>query len=187
MAENTPQSTGKGRVDSRTLSRLFGLTTRRIQQLASDGVIPAIREKGGVNSYELLPAIRGYIDYLHQHIPEETPAQQMIREAEQRAREADADLKQTKAAIAGIELDELQRSMIPSDTVRDMTDDLILTITEELEKLPERMAKKLNREQDPMEVDHLIRKEVRDVLLSLSQYQYREADAEKRRKRHAGE
>jgi phage terminase Nu1 subunit (DNA packaging protein) len=42
------------------ISKLLDLTPRRVQQLASEGVIPRA-EKG---RYELVPAVRGYIRYL---------------------------------------------------------------------------------------------------------------------------
>lgn len=50
-----------GVVSVDVLAKLLGLTTRRIQQLAADGVIP----KGGVRGeYVLAGSVRGYINYL---------------------------------------------------------------------------------------------------------------------------
>ena len=45
-----------------TIAKLFGLTERRVQQLAQEGIIP----KPEKNQYELVGSVRSYIDYLQQ-------------------------------------------------------------------------------------------------------------------------
>lgn len=49
-----------GTVGVDVLARLFSLTSRRIQQLAKDGIIP----KGGRGRYPFAASIRGYIQFL---------------------------------------------------------------------------------------------------------------------------
>jgi len=96
MAINTQQPS-RNLVDSQILASLFGLTTRRIQQLASEGVIPSVKEKGGVNKYDLLAAIRGYVVFLQRRV--ESQMQGGIDDTvnESRKLRADADLKDVKA------------------------------------------------------------------------------------------
>ena len=43
-----------------TIAKLFNLTERRVQQLASDGVIP----KADRGKYDLVACVRGYIGFL---------------------------------------------------------------------------------------------------------------------------
>ena len=45
-----------------TISKLFGISERRVQQLAQDGIIP----KPEKNQYELVGSVRSYINYLQQ-------------------------------------------------------------------------------------------------------------------------
>lgn len=43
-----------------TIAKLFGLTERRVQQLAKDGIIAKLKK----NQYELVGSVRAYINYL---------------------------------------------------------------------------------------------------------------------------
>lgn len=185
MATNTQQPS-RNLVDSQILASLFGLTTRRIQQLASEGVIPSIREKGGVNKYDLLAAIRGYVVFLQRRV--ESQMQGGIDDTvnESRKLRADADLKDVKARIAEMELDELQAKMHDAEDVQKMTEDLILVIREKLEALPKKLARKLTTVSSPVEVSEIIRKEVCEALLELSQYSYSEEAAKRRLCKIAG-
>ena len=47
-------------VGSEIIAQLFGLTARRVNQLAKDGIISTIKDKGS-NKYDLLPTIQQYI------------------------------------------------------------------------------------------------------------------------------
>jgi len=47
-------------VTAETLAKLFELTERRVQQLASDGIIP----RAGRGAYPLMDSVRGYLRYL---------------------------------------------------------------------------------------------------------------------------
>ena len=173
----------KNLVDSHTLSQLFGVTTRRIQQLAAAGVIPSTREKGGVNRYDLLSAVRCYIAYLQEVI--ESRERQRVgspdEENESRKIKADADLKATKAELAAIELADLKNKMHRSEDVEAMTSDLLLHIQETIEELPQAAAKELAALSRPVEVADALRKRTNEMLNTLSKYEYSEASAARRR------
>ena len=44
------------------IAKLFGVTDRRIQQLAKDGIIPAAQKRPYM--FDLLPTVQSYIRYL---------------------------------------------------------------------------------------------------------------------------
>ena len=47
------------------IARLFNVTTRRIQQLTQDGVLPTVKPGGrGRRGYELVPTIQAYVQHL---------------------------------------------------------------------------------------------------------------------------
>lgn len=165
-------TSGKKLVDSRLLANLFGLTPRRIQQLASSGVIPVIREKGGVNRYDLMQAIRGYVTYLQETIDRQRPADLTVREAASRKIKADADLKQAKADFASMERSRIAAGMHRAEDVEAMTDDLIATIRENVEAIPDELAEQLAPMKSPPEISDAIRRNVCEHLLRLSQYTF---------------
>ena len=86
------------------IAKLFGLTTRRIQQLTKEGVIQAVKVKGA-NQYDLLPTIQAYIKYLSDKA---NGREQKNNENTAAKEKAEADLKTAKAEIAQLQLDELK-------------------------------------------------------------------------------
>ena len=57
------QNSEKGYSTKDTICQLFGLSSRRIEQLVSDGIIPRTRTKAGVR-FETVPTIQRYVKYL---------------------------------------------------------------------------------------------------------------------------
>lgn len=46
------------------IARLFNLTTRRIQQLTQDGILPTVKPEKGRRGYELVSTVQAYVQYL---------------------------------------------------------------------------------------------------------------------------
>ncbi len=63
MSEEAPIIGGSKYVTSDVIAQLFGLTVRRVQQLAQDGVIHTT-ETGQGRRYDLVPTIQTYVKYL---------------------------------------------------------------------------------------------------------------------------
>ena len=78
-------------VKADALARLFNLTTRRVQQLANEGIVVKV----GRGVYDLLPSIHGYIRFLQDQI-EGKPTTNVAREVNSerlRSLKIDNDLK----------------------------------------------------------------------------------------------
>ena len=163
---------------TQVIAKIFGVSTRRIEQLKSEGVI---KGQGKPTKYDLLPTIQAYIKYLSDKAygreQKETDT-----ENESRKIKADADLKATKAEIADLELQELKGEMHRSEDVEAMTTDLVFTIRGMLLALPGRLAIDLASVDKPTEVSERIKQEVNAILSELSEYRY-DAGAYKKRVR----
>lgn len=163
---------------TQVMAKIFGVSTRRIEQLKSEGVI---KGQGKPTKYDLLPTIQAYIKYLSDKAygreQKETDT-----ENESRKIKADADLKATKAEIAELELKELKGEMHRSEDVEAMTADLVFNIRGMMLALPGRLAIDLATIDKPAEISERIKQEVHAILLELSNYTY-DADAYKKRVR----
>lgn len=162
----------KSYVEAKQIALLFGLTVRRIQQLTQDGILQT-EKVGRQRRYDLLSSVRRYIDYLQKRVSERgSVGTQEDAENESRKLRADADLKQTKAEIAQLELDELRGKMHRSEDVEALTNDLVFAIRGMLLALPGRLAIDLAAITVPSEISTRIRKEIDAVLIELSNYKY---------------
>lgn len=170
----------KNYVEAKVIATLFGLTVRRIQQLTQDGIIKT-EQAGRQRRYDLLDTVRRYIAYLQDKCNSKGGSKDDT-ENESRKLKADADLKATKAAIAEMELLELQGEMHRSEDVEAMTTDLVFTIRSMMLALPGRLAIDLAAIDKPAEISERIKQEVNTILLELSNYTY-DTDAYKKRVR----
>ena len=87
-----------------TMAKLLMLTPRRLQQLATEGIIPKV-ERG---RYELAPVIQAYIHYLRERAVPGAMNVVSIDEARQRklladARLAEIEVAKAEGAVASIE------------------------------------------------------------------------------------
>lgn len=163
-------STDAKYVDSKTLAALFGVTTRRVQQLAQEGVITATR-KGNSNRYELMPTIQQYIKFLSEKAGNRQSSKGGA-EIEGRRLEAEADLKRNKADISGLQLRELEGKMHRSEDVEAVMTDLVYTIRSMLMALPGRLAVDVVAAESSAEASEIIRAEIYKVLEELAGYKY---------------
>lgn len=161
--------TEKKLVGSGAVASLFGVTTRRVQQLTQEGVIEAQRVKGA-NKYDLMATAQRYIAYL----TEKANGREGQRddELEKRKQEAEATLKESKAGVAKLQLRELEGSMHRSEDVKAVLSDLVYTTRSMLMTLPGRLAVDTSTAKTPAEASEAIRVEVFKVLESLAGYKY---------------
>lgn len=157
-------------VDSKTIALLFGVGVRRVQQLAQEGVISAVK-KGNANKYDLLPTIQRYIKYLTEKANGRKESEKDT-EQESKKLEAEADLKRSKADMAALQLKELEGKMHRSEDVEAVTTDLVYTIRSMLTALPGRLAVDVVGAATPAEASEVIRSEVYKVLEELAGYKY---------------
>lgn len=155
---------------SAIIARLFGVTDRRVQQLAKEGIIPAAQKRPYM--FDLLPTVQAYIKYLSNKAngKEEKGADTVQAEADKLR--AEADLKQSKAKIAEMQLNELEGKMHRSEDVEAMTNDLVYTVRSMIMALPGRLAMDVSQVATAAEASALIRSECNKILNELANYQY---------------
>ena len=91
---------------SAIIAKLFGVTERRVQQLAKEGIIPAANKKP--YQFDLLPTVQAYIKHLSDKAYGKEQKSTNTAQAEADKIRAEADLKQSKAKIAEMQLKELE-------------------------------------------------------------------------------
>lgn len=165
-----PTTSKQNLVDSKIIAQLFGVTTRRVQQLAQEGVISATKQ-GNANKYDLLPTIQRYIKHLGEKANGKE-ASKKDTETEGRRLEAEADLKRSKADMAALQLKELEGKMHRSEDVEAVMTDLVYTIRSMLMALPGRLAVDVVSAKTAAEASEVIRAEVYKVLEELAGYKY---------------
>lgn len=162
--------TKKNLQSSAIIAKLFGVTDRRVQQLAKEGIIPTAQARP--YKFDLLPTVQAYIRYLSDKAngKEHKSADNVQAEADKLR--AEADLKQSKAKIAEMQLKELEGKMHRSEDVEAMTNDLVYTIRSMIMALPGRLAMDVMQVSSAAEASAVIRSECNKVLEELSGYHY---------------
>lgn len=159
-------------VNSTELAAVLGLTARRVQQMAQDGTITAVKR----GQFPLAQSVQRYISFLNKDKAKDVGTEELEREK----LEAEASIKQSKAIIEGLNAKELQGKMHRSEDVANMTEDLIYSIRHVLLALPGRLAVDVAQIDAPAQVSERIQQEVFSAMEELSRYEY---DAEKYKER----
>ncbi len=176
MAENTAKQNLQ---KTDTIAKLFGLSTRRVEQLAKEGVVPVAQTRPYM--FDLLPTIQTYIRYLSDKANGKEKSTQTTK-IESDKLQAEADLKRSKADMAALQLKELEGKMHRSEDVEAMTTDLVYTVRSMIMALPGRLAVDTTHAATPAEAAVIIRAECHRILDELSGYQY-DPEAYRRRVR----
>lgn len=166
MAETNKQNLQSSEI----IAELFGVTERRVQQLAKEGIIPAVQKRP--YKFDLTPTVQTYIKYLSDKANSKEQKCIDTVQAEADKLRAEADLKQSKAKIAEMQLKELEGKMHRSEDVEAMTNDLVYTVRSMIMALPGRLAMDVAQLTNANEASALIRSECYKVLNELSGYKY---------------
>lgn len=153
---------------TQVIAKIFGVSTRRIEQLKAEGVIVG---QGRPTKYDLLPTIQKYIRYLSDRAYGREQ-KEGAAETEKQKQEAEAELKQYKAKITKMQLDELEGTMHRSEDVEAVMNDLVYSIRAQLLALPGRLAVDVSQVKNANEAAVLIRSECYNILEELSRYKY---------------
>ena len=176
MAENQNlQST-------QVIAKIFGVTTRRVEQLKTEGII---KGQGKPTKYDLLPTIQAYIKYLSDKAYGREEKKSKVETEEQKLK-AEANLKTNKARIAELQVKELEGKMHRSEDVEAMTNDLVYTIRSMLLALPGRLAIDVMQAKTANEASAIIRAECYKVLEELSEYKYDQEEYQRRAREREG-
>lgn len=154
ITDNTEASTTE-------LAMILGITARRVQQMAQDGTIVAVKR----GRFNLAESVQRYIAFI-------SSKDKDISQQDKARQDAEVSIKKAKAVIAVMEAQELQGKMHRSEDVESMTEDLIYAIRGMLVALPGRLAVDTAAAETPAEVSEIIRKEVYKIMSELSEYKY---------------
>lgn len=108
------------------IAKLFGVTDRRIQQLAKEGIIPAAQKRPYM--FDLLPTVQSYIRYLSDKANGREAKNADTAQVEMEKLRAEADMKRSKADMTAMQLKELEGKMHRSEDVEAVTNDLVYTV-----------------------------------------------------------
>ena len=164
------EATKKNLQSSAIIAKLFGVTERRVQQLAKEGVIPTAQQRP--YKFDLLPTVQAYIKHLSDKAYGKEQKSTDTVQAEVDKLRAEADLKQSKAKIAEMQLNELEGKMHRSEDVEAMTNDLVYTVRSMVMALPGRLAMDVVQVKSAAEASALIRTECHKILDELAGYKY---------------
>lgn len=151
--------TEKTEVTTKEIALVLGVTSRWVQRLTQDGILPAV-ERG---RYNLSETVKAYADFKTREACDPRDLERL---------DAELNLKKAKAIINVMEAREMQNNMHRSEDVAAMTDDLIYTIRSALKSLPSRLADNVSAVKEPAEAAHIIRMEVYAIMEELSKYKY---------------
>ena len=142
-----------------TIAKLFNLTERRVQQLASQGIIPKA-EKG---KYDLITSTRAYIKYLQERAtgkdiePQDTHIE--------RARLVKAQADKTE-----LEVKTMTGEFIAAIDAEVFWSGLVATFRTRMLVLPSRCAKAILQLKSFNEIEQLLKEHVHEALSELSRY-----------------
>lgn len=165
MADNQNKNYQKADV----IARLFGKTTRRIQQLTQDGILPTEETPSG-RRYDLLPTITRYIKYLEERAEQKKPRNMAELEEEKLA--VEIKYKRAKADKAKLELSELKGMMHRASDIEKLTNELVFAVRSMLLALPGRVAMDLAAINTAPEVSQYMARHVAVLLDELATHEY---------------
>jgi phage terminase Nu1 subunit (DNA packaging protein) len=155
-------------VSKKEIAGLFGVTERRVEQLAQKKIIP----KAGKGLFDPWPAAEAYIRYLHGLINGVISAD--VPELNQRLLQAQAEEREAKARMAELDLSVMQGHLHEAEHVKKIMADMIVACRSRLLALPSKSATAAANMSDPAEIASFLRETVHEALEALSEY-----DAEK--------
>ena len=141
-------------------ARLFGLTERRIQSLAKEGVIP----KSGRGQYPLISTIKGYVKYLQDRsLGQHNAGPQELQHEKVRLTKANADKAELEVAV-------LSGSLIPEETVRTVWGYILNAFRQKVLSIPTKTAPRLLNISDLKVVESALRTACFEALAELAEY-----------------
>lgn len=159
------QITKDTEVNAKELAAVLGVTVRRVQEIAAD---EHIFDRCSRGRYKLCECVQKYMLWKSKS----RPSSEAIADAERARAVAEAELKQAKAGIAQLELDELKGKMHRAEDVQALTNDMIYGICSDLNAFPGRVSMDVAPEMTPAEASAILRKEVNAMMDSWKDYHY---------------
>jgi phage terminase Nu1 subunit (DNA packaging protein) len=176
MAEN------KNLQKSDIIAKLFGVTTRRVEQLKTEGII---KGEGKPTKYDLFPTIQAYIKYLSDKAYAREK-KETVEQLETEKLDAEVTIRRAKAEAAELELKELKGKMHRAEDVEAITTDHVLFVRALLMAMPGKLAVDCAKCKTASEAAARIQQEVNYVLDNLAEYRYDPEEYKKRARERRG-
>ena len=161
---------------TQVIAKIFGVSTRRVEQLKTEGIIHG---SGKPTKYDLLPTIQAYIKYLSDKAngreKKETDAQ-----LETAKLDAEKRIKVAKAEMAEMELKELQGKLHRAEDVESIMTDILLFLRSMLMAMPGKLAVDLSGTHTAPEQAERVKAEVHYILEQMVDYRYDPEEYKKR-------
>lgn len=167
MPESENTTTEKGYYKTEVIANLFGVSTRRIQQLTQDGVIATVQTKQG-RRYELAPTIQRYIKYLSDKAYGKSRSETEAKLKEQKLR-AEIALKESQGELHKLRTDIAAGKYISVEEVKIDYSRFFISFKKFAMSIPSKLAGRLAGFVDPVEVRQIeneLQKEVTKLLKS---------------------
>lgn len=149
-------------VSSTTLANILNLSTRRIRQLADEGLF----KKSERGKYNLVDNIHSYITYIKTN----SEAKDIENDTELDLDEERAKLEKVKRLQAELKLAAMKGTMHESKDVERVMNDMLTNFRSKLLSLPSKVAPLLIAIDDIAEIQDKLQKEIYEVLEELSNY-----------------
>jgi phage terminase Nu1 subunit (DNA packaging protein) len=165
--------TKKGLKPTEFLANYFGLTVRRVQQLASEGIFPYTKEKG-IYYFDVPIVIKKYINYLQDCLQGRN---KNTEEQEKQKLDVEIRFKEAKASMVELELNELKGKMHRAEDVEALFADVAATTKSLMMSLPGSLSIDIctklgvDAKNAPI-VSEIIEKDIFQILNELSEYEY---------------
>lgn len=166
---------------AKVIAKIFGVTTRRIEQLKSEGIIIG---QGKPTKYDLMPTVMLYIRYLSDKAYGREQKQNVADLEEEKLR-AEVAIKKAKSESAALELAELKGKLHRAEDVEAITADHVLYIRSMLMAMPGKLAVDCANKTAP-EVAECIQREIYYILNNLTDYRYDPDEYAKRVRQRQG-
>lgn len=136
-----------------TIATLLGITTRRLQQLASEGYVPKGERRG---TYPLVGAVQGYIKYL--------------KESSREANRSSEHQRLARAQAVKVEMENYRRAgdSVLREDVHELLAIAFAELVGGLEGIPGRTANEFAASEDPAHIRTRLQDELRKVRSTLA-------------------
>lgn len=156
--------------DAKYIANLFGVSVRRVQQYTQDGVISTV-ETNGRRKYDLVKTVQDYVNYWKAKATNQEKSQKDSRNESDKL-DAEVRLKNAKAEMAELELEELRGTLHSAEDVEAVMSDHVLLIRSMLLAMPGRLAVDVCNAKTPAEAADIVKKECSAMLEQLADYEY---------------
>lgn len=154
-----------GYVSKDTIAQLFGVSSRRIEQLVSDGIIEKIKIKNEVK-FETIPTIQKYLKYLGDkaHGRESKSRENELKEAKMKAEIA---LKESQGELHRLRTEIALGNYIAIEEVKADYSRFFVVFKNFAMSIPSKLSGRLSGAVDPVEVRSIendLQKEIKKLL-----------------------